>query len=376
MPQSTATNVPQITPDELRSRLSAKEELIVLDIRSPEAFKEWHIPDSQNVPAYEDLKEGNPGLLAEASLPNDRPVVTVCGAGKTSQTAARFLQERGVEAFSLEGGLRDWTLAWNTAAINVQDAAADVVQIRRTGKGCLSYLIGSAGEALVIDPALPPEIYQTVARKRGWTIVAAADTHIHADHLSRARKLARQTGAALYLPDQDRVSYSFQPVQDGDEISVGRAAVKAHHTPGHTSESMTYQLGDKALFTGDTLFTRGVGRPDLDAGQAKKRAKAGRLYHSLRRLIALPGDLLVLPGHASRPAPFDGEPIGAPLKSVRATVQALQEPEEQFIEHLLEQLPPPPSNHETIIQHNKKGRLPTRKEIISLEAGANRCAVE
>ena len=116
------------------------------------------------------------------------------------------------------------------------------------------------------------------------------DTHIHADHLSRALPLARLTGAVVYLPDQRRVSYPFQALRDGDAVRIGDATLVALHTPGHSWESTCYLLDDRALFTGDTLFLAGVGRPDLEAAPEESRARAGALYGSLQCLLALPGD--------------------------------------------------------------------------------------
>ena len=375
MTEMTNSHVPTVTTDELRRRLATGRPVTIIDIRPAQEFEEWHVPGSQNVPAYEALKQGDPGALSDLSFPNDAPIVTVCGAGKTSQAAARFLREVGESAYSLEGGLRSWSLAWNTAELDLPEAIAQVVQIRRTGKGCLSYLIGSGSKALAIDPSLAPEIYESLAREKGWQLAGVLDTHVHADHLSRARSLADQAGATLYLPDQDRVSYPFHSLREGDEVSVSSAAVKAVHTPGHTPESMTYQLGRSALFTGDTLFPQGVGRPDLDASEEQAREKARQLYRSLQRLADLPGDMLVLPGHISEPAAFDGKLIGSSLRQVTEAVDAFTWPEARFVEKITDRLPPAPPNHETVIARNENGELPDAQQIIELEAGANRCAV-
>ena len=83
--------------------------------------------------------------------------------------------------------MRAWSMAWNTAEAPVPASAARVIQLRRTGKGCLSYLVGSARTAAVIDPSLDPEAYLTAAEQFGWRIAFVLETHLHADHLSRAR---------------------------------------------------------------------------------------------------------------------------------------------------------------------------------------------
>ncbi len=367
-------SVPEVTTDKLRAALDQGEAVYVLDVRPREQYEDWHVPGSRHVGGYEALKAGREDVYDDLSVPDDAPVVTVCGAGKTSRMAARQLRKQGVDAYSLTGGLRGWTFAWNAADVAFADANATVVQVRRTGKGCLSYLIGSEGEALVVDPALAPEVYERQAEKRGWIITGVADTHIHADHLSRARQLAGTTGTTLYLPEQDRVSFDHEPLADGDTLDVGTATVEVLHTPGHTPESMTYRLGNEALFTGDTLFLGGVGRPDLDAGAKQGRQKARQLHRSLQRLARLPGDLTVLPGHASEPIPFDEEVAGAPLGTVKNEVEALQESEEHFVDRVTENVPPTPPNHETIITANTTGDWP-KGDVVDLEAGGNRCAV-
>lgn len=244
----------------LRKMLEAHEPVTVLDVRPAEERADWAIPGSRHVDAYDALNaDDDPDALAGVDLSRDRPVVTVCGAGKTSLVAAEHLRARGLEAASLKGGMRAWSLAWNTAEIPIPESPARVLQVRRTGKGCLSYLVASNRSA-VVDPALAPDVYLELAREQGWTITDVLDTHVHADHVSRSRPLAERVGATLHLPAQERVSCEYSPIRDGDVLEIGASRLEALHTPGHTVESTSYLLDGKALFTGDTLFTgvRGV----------------------------------------------------------------------------------------------------------------------
>src|SRR3989442_10898886 len=80
------------------------------------------------------------------------------------RSAAERLRARGLDAVSLEGGMRAWSLAWNTAEVPCPGSTARIVQLRRTGKGCISYLIGSHRDAVVIDASLDPPGYRRVAR--------------------------------------------------------------------------------------------------------------------------------------------------------------------------------------------------------------------
>jgi glyoxylase-like metal-dependent hydrolase (beta-lactamase superfamily II)/rhodanese-related sulfurtransferase len=364
----------QIETDTLREWLDAKEPVTVLDIRTDDDRAQWAIPGSVHVNAYEALRTGQAGALADLTLPVDRPVVTVCNAGRVSRTAADVLTARGFDARSLAGGMKAWSLAWNTADVPLPDSSVRLIQVRRTGKGCLSYVVGSAGEAAVIDPSVSPDVYVDIARARGWSIRHVLDTHVHADHLSRAGELARQTDATLLMPPQQRVTFAFTAMADGARVSVGRASLTARHTPGHTNESTSYVLNDAAVFTGDTLFTNGVGRPDLHADPDSARQRARALFASLTRLRQLPAELVVLPAHASEPIAFDGQPVAARLDEVDIWLSEWLVSESAFVERMTSNLPPTPPNFIRIVELNEAGEFPT-SDPTDLEAGANRCAV-
>ncbi len=269
----------RISVRELQELLDTEQPVTVVDIRSS-ADREWSIPGSLHLDAYDAVRSGSLGPLAHLNY-SPGPVVTVCAMGATAAMATDLLNARGVQAMTLEGGMRAWSLAWNTAQTTI--SGSELVQIRRTGKGCLSYIVESKSEAVVIDASLDPYVYVRLLRERGWRLVAVVDTHIHADHLSRSRLLAQQERVDVWLPAQDRAQYHFRPIADGDRIVFGSTALVAVRTPGHTEESTTYLLDSTAAFTGDTLFLNGVGRPDLDGGSREpaeprphRRAKRAR----------------------------------------------------------------------------------------------------
>src|SRR5262249_51272621 len=157
VPQGIMTK--QIDVETLRDWLEARRPVTVLDIRTDDDRAQWAIPGSLHVNAYEALRNHERGALADLALPADRPVVTVCNAGRVSHTAAAVLANRGFDARSLAGGMKAWSLAWNAADVRLADSSVRVVQVRRTGKGCLSYMVASKGEAAVIDPSVTPDVY-------------------------------------------------------------------------------------------------------------------------------------------------------------------------------------------------------------------------
>ncbi|QKX06697.1 MBL fold metallo-hydrolase [Aquimarina sp. TRL1] len=361
-----------ISVEELRTKLENKERIQVIDIRPLEEREEWKIPGSVHVDVYHQLKSGKEDVFSTMDFLKDETVVTVCAAGKTSLIAMEQLRKKGVKAYSLEGGMRSWTRAWNTAI--TEDKHLKIIQVRRTGKGCLSYIIGSDGEALVIDPSLDIEVYISIAKNNNWKITHVLDTHIHADHFSRAKRLAATVKAQLLMPPNTALQYPYEKIQDQQLISFGLTNIQAIATPGHTSDSFSYLLQEKYLFSGDTLFTKGVGRPDLKANTDQAKIKAGILYDSLQKILSLSKEIIVFPGHISEPVSFDGKTIANSLGNIIDTVPLLTLEKQLFVQALLANIPLTPPNYEKIVALNYKGDIKER-ELIGLEAGANRCAI-
>jgi glyoxylase-like metal-dependent hydrolase (beta-lactamase superfamily II) len=137
---------------------------------------------------------------------------------------------------------------------------------------------------------------------------------------------------------------------------------------------MSYLLNEAAAFTGDTLFTNGVGRPDLHADPEALRQRARALFQSLTGLRQLPPDMLVLPAHTSEPIAFDGHPIAARVRDVSTWLSDWIASEPAFVERVTSRLPPTPPNFVRIVELNEAGECPSG-DATELEAGANRCAV-
>jgi glyoxylase-like metal-dependent hydrolase (beta-lactamase superfamily II) len=180
--------------------------------------------------------------------------------------------------------------------------------------------------------------------------------------------------AVLLLPAQNRARFAFTPISDGEQIRLGDATLRALHTPGHTNESTSYLVNQAAVFTGDTLFTKGVGRPDLHANPDEARGRARSLFASLERLRTLSSDVVVLPGHTSEPIAFDGRPLAAPMGDVTRWLASWLTSESAFVGRVTSNLPPTPSNFVRIVALNEAGDFPA-SDPTELEAGANRCAV-
>src|SRR6266542_3321014 len=136
--------------------------------------------------------------------------------------------------------------------------------------GCLahaSYLIGSDGEAVVVDPQRDVDQYIADAEAQGFKIKYVIETHLHADFVSGHRELAARTGAEIVFGARAGAAFPHRAVVDGDVLPLGSVALRAMETPGHTPESISWLVVENGrpthVLTGDTLFIGDVGRPDL-----------------------------------------------------------------------------------------------------------------
>jgi hydroxyacylglutathione hydrolase len=177
--------------------------------------------------------------------------------------------------------------------------------------GCLahaSYLIGSEGEAAVIDPQRDVEQYLAEAAAQGLRIKYVVETHLHADFVSGHRELAERAGAEIVFGAKAGAAFPHRAVKEGDELGVGRLTLRVLETPGHTPESISLLVFDaddgsqpRMVLTGDTLFVGDVGRPDLAGSRGYTPAQmAAMLYDSLHeKLLALPDAVEVYPAHGA-----------------------------------------------------------------------------
>ena len=160
--------------------------------------------------------------------------------------------------------------------------------------GTYTYLIAceETGQAILVDPVLPAWQHNLdVLKELGLRLAVTLDTHIHADHITAASRLKRETGSAIGHPAIDALSCADLPVRDGEPLRLGSVRLDPLYTPGHTDGHHAYLLGDRVL-TGDALLIDGCGRTDFQGGDA------AILYRSIHdKLFSLPGETLVYPAH-------------------------------------------------------------------------------
>jgi hydroxyacylglutathione hydrolase len=234
--------------------------------------------------------------------------------------------------------------------------------------GCLahaSYMLASAGEAVVVDPQRDVEIYLIAAEANQVSIRHIFETHLHADFVSGHRELAARTGARIYIGAQTQATFPHVPVKDGFQLQVGQMRITALETPGHTPESVCLVIADEekspapwAVLTGDTLFLGDVGRPDLSKRFTAAQL-AGMLYDSLhQKILKLSDNVLVYPAHGA--GSLCGRNMRAERVSTigteRLTNYALHiKSREEFVRQLTSNLPARPEYFQQDAEINRTG---------------------
>jgi hydroxyacylglutathione hydrolase len=226
-------------------------------------------------------------------------------------------------------------------------------------RSCASYLVGcpSKGVAAVVDPQGDISEYVATAQRHGLRITDVLDSHVHADHASAARELAEDTGATLRLGEGAEVGFRFEPLIDGEVIDVGNRHLRIIHTPGHTPEHVCLLVDDWFVLSGDTLFVGDVGRVDLALSELdgdELRGRAETLHASLQRLLELPDETEIYPGHYAGSTcgrGMDGKTIST-IGRERRTSQALNLDLEGFVDYQLSSAPPLPDDFNRIKRAN------------------------
>lgn len=372
--------VQALTAKEVTQKIFNKEPLFILDVRNENDFSDWkiegHYFDHLNVP-YFDLLDGVEDILEK--IPSDKEVLVVCAKEGSSVMVSEMLSEAGLSVSYLKGGMRAWSEHLEPVKVGDLKDGGEMYQFVRIGKGCLSYMVISKGEAAMIDATRMVDVFIDFAKEKGATITHVFDTHLHADHISGGRVIAEKTKATYWLPpkDAEEVVFDYQPLEEGNDIIIGNTKIKIQpiYSPGHTIGSTSFIVDDQYLLSGDILFIDSIGRPDL-AGMAEDWV--GDLRKTLySRYKALSKDLIVLPAHFMIIDELneDGS-VGKKLSTLFSKNHGLNIADETEFRHLVtDQLPPQPNAYQEIRETNMGKISPDEEKQREMEIGPNRCAI-
>lgn len=365
---------------EVARKVIDQEALFILDVRNSDDFSDWKIEGVNfeyfNIPYFE-LLDGVDEILNK--LPRDQEILVVCAKEGSSQMVAEMLVEAGLSASYFAGGMKAWSEHLEPIKIGDLNNGGEVYQFVRLGKGCLSYMVVSGGEAAIIDATRMTDVFIKFAEEKGTTITQVFDTHLHADHISGGRMIAEQTGANYWLPpkDAEEVVFNYQALEGEQEVTIGHTQINilALYSPGHTIGSTSFVVDQKFLLSGDILFIDSIGRPDL-AGLAQDWVVDLRetLY---KRYRALSEDLIVLPAHFMIIEELNRNgTVSAKLGDLFAHNHGLNmKDDEKFRVMVTENLPPQPNAYQEIRETNMGKITPDEERQREMEIGPNRCAV-
>ncbi|MCP3764982.1 MBL fold metallo-hydrolase [Domibacillus sp. A3M-37] len=369
-----------MTAKEVTRKVIQKESFFILDVRNEDAFQDWKVEGETiqylNVP-YFDLLDGVEEILPK--LPQDKDVLVVCAKEGSSIMVADMLSEEGLTVSYLQGGMKAWSEHLEPVKVGDLKDGGELYQFVRIGKGCLSYMVVSNGEAALIDSTRMTDVYTDFAQEIGATITHVFDTHLHADHISGGRKIAEAANATYWLPPKDAqdVTFSYQPLEEGQDVTIGKTTINIQplYSPGHTIGSTSFIVDKSYLLSGDILFIDSIGRPDL-AGLAEDWV--GDLRETLyTRYKELSDELIVLPAHFMiiKELNEDGS-VSEKLGTLFAKNHGLTIADEaEFREMVTGNLPPQPNAYQEIREMNMGKISPDEEQQREMEIGPNRCAV-
>ena len=366
-----------ITPTDFKKRLDAGEVPFVFDLRNSDEFAGWRIEgrtaiDTLNIPQEDFVGEEDRHL---GRFPKDRPIVTFCAHGDAAVYAAEQLRERGLSAWALDGGMDRWSEHYED---HPAAASPAVHQVYRVAKGCIAHLVVSQGSAVAIDAPRHTKVMLDLAERLKVRIVHVLDTHLHADHISGGRELARLTGAGYHVHplDVQGAAYDYVPLADGQQIPFGASTVEVVHSPGHTPGSTSFLVDGKLLFTGDIIMKESIGRPDL-GGMVDPWA--AELYATLfERYGRLGDDIVVLPSHSTGIAEQDKDGVvRLTLGQARSRLELFRlKNKTEFIDSVRASLLENPARYQDIRKVNLAVMEADEAKQKELEIGKNLCGMK
>lgn len=384
----------------LKAKLDRNDPLIVFDVRGRDAVEAWRIEGRDtlktiNVP----FREMVPNGAADADpigkiqtyvqnhlqdeLSEDAAVVSVCGQGISSMDITEALRGLGYAAETLHGGMHAWGEYYDAQPV-VESDRLGIYQVTRPARGCISHMVVSDGQAVVVDPLRHVDNYIEFAQEKGAEIRFVLDTHAHADHISGGPELAERLNVPYHLHPYDAIhpldvlpaEIDYEYITDNQTFTVGQIEVEALHLPGHTLGNLAYLVDGQYLMAGDSVFIDSIARPDL-GGQGETWAPLH--YRSFKRLLALPEETVVLPGHFSGPAEAGDDALFSAtlgeLSRQNEGLRKVQEGESAFVDYILESLPTFPEQYVEIKRVNAGLVEPDESKASELETGRNLCAL-
>lgn len=367
--------------DELYRWVTEKDDFLLLDVRNATDFSRFKVEgplpiDTLNV-SYFDFMEIEDECIAQLPEKNTK-IRIVCAKEGSAKFVAEILEKHGfTDVGYLAGGIKSWGNLLIPKLLN-PGSSYELFQFIRPGKGSCSYGLIHSNEMIVFDPSRSHDFYLKFADEKQCKIISTVETHLQADYIAGSRGISEQTGATFYANEGDfsGAKLNYVALQDGQEIGFanGGPSVKVQFAPGHTPGSTIYNIDNTYIITGDIVFIKSIGRPDLGG---KVDEWSGTLFATIKKVAGMDGSLIVLPGHFIDWDEANSEMTFAEslqrTRELNKTIYAIDNPDDflSFIKANMREQPPEYAEIR-LVNANLKQVDDENAEVLDL--GKNECA--
>ena len=368
------------TADELYKWLTDRDDIIVVDVRNNKEFAKFKVEGPYpfnllNIPYFEFMEFEEECI---SKLPPGSKIRIVCAKEASAKYVAEIIHKNGFDDVGyLRGGINTWGNLLVPKLVTTADRY-QLYQFIRPGKASCSYGLIAGNEIMFFDPSRNIDFYLNFAKEKNVRITRTFETHLQADYIAGSRMIAEQTGAEFLANAIDfagsKIQYTTLENNKAYGFTSGGQEVRVLFTPGHTPGSTTYVIDDKYLITGDTVFIKSIGRPDL-GGKAEEWAAL--LFATMNEIKKMNRELIVLPGHYMDWDETDGELIfecslGKAIDRNKSIYDL--ETVEEFITFIKTNMRKQPEEYKKIRLINANLEQVDEDEQNTLDIGKNECA--
>jgi len=366
--------------DELYTWIVEKQDFVLLDVRNDKDFKRFKVEgpypiEMLNV-SYFDFMEIEDECIAK--MPSrDKAIRIVCAKEGSAKFVAEILEKHGfTDVGYLSGGIKSWGNLLVPALLN-PGKDYELYQFIRPGKGSCSYGLLFNKEMILFDPTRNVDFYLSFAKDNECTIIKTVETHLQADYIAGSRMIADATGARFFANEGDftGAKIDYIKLSDGDQIGFDDGPpVMVVFAPGHTPGSTMFVIDQRYVISGDIIFIKSIGRPDLGG---KVDEWSGTLFKTISNVKSMDDSINVLPGHyidwdeANNRLNFT-HPLGE-VKKINKHIYAIDN-ESDFLDFIKSHMREQPPEYATIRLVNANLEVVDDDKAEVLDLGKNECA--
>ncbi len=366
--------------DELYSWIVEKRDFLLLDVRNDKDFSRFKVEgpypiEMLNV-SYYDFMEIEDECIAKMPAKN-KAIRIVCAKEGSAQFVGEILEKHGfADVGFLAGGIKSWGNLLIPELLNPGEEY-ELYQFIRPGKGSCSYGLVFNKEMILFDPTRNVDFYLGFAKEQDASIVKTVETHLQADYIAGSRMISAATGAQFYANEGDfsEAKIDYTSLQDGEQIGFNDGpSVLVLFSPGHTPGSTMFVIDQRYVISGDIIFIKSIGRPDLGG---KVDEWSGTLFKTIANVKSMNDSITILPAHyidwdeANNRLNF-ARPLGE-VKKINEHIYAIDN-ESDFLDFIKSHMREQPPEYATIRLVNANLEVVDDEKAEVLDLGKNECA--